>query len=120
MSVDQKLTPTFTLFGRYGTGKVDAPISESATLFSTGGRFSSAGFQFQNGLVFNPLDRWGIGYAQTAIASGPSEKLAEGYYNFRISEKLRFSLSLQHLFESPIGTASRGFLLPGVRLQASF
>jgi hypothetical protein len=120
VSVDQKLTPIFTLFGRYGAGKVDAPTGESATLFSTGGRFYSAGFQFQNGIVFNPLDRWGIGYAQTVIPSGPSEKLVEGYYNFRISEKLRLSLSLQHLFESPIGEGSHAFLFPGVRLQASF
>ena len=120
LSVDQKLTPIFTLFGRYGTGKVDAPSNDAATLFSTGGRFYSAGFQFQNGLVFNPLDRWGVGYAQTVIPSGPSEKLVEGYYNFKISEKLRLSLSLQHLLESPIDAGSRAFLLPGVRLQASF
>jgi len=120
LSADQKLTPIFTLFGRYGSGKVDAPTGDSATLFSTGGRFYSAGFQFQNGVVFNPLDRWGIGYAQTVIPSGPSEKLVEGYYNFRISEKLRLSLSLQHLFESPVGEGSHAFLFPGVRLQASF
>lgn len=52
LSADQKLTPFFTLFGRYGSGKVDAPTGEATTLFSTGGRFYSAGFQFQNGLVF--------------------------------------------------------------------
>ena len=27
-------------------------------------RFYSAGVPIQNGLVFNPLDTWGIGYAQ--------------------------------------------------------
>ena len=120
VSVDQKLTPILTLFGRYGTGKVDAPAGDSTTLFSTGGRFYSAGFQVQNNLVFNPLDRWGVGYAHTGVSSGPSEQVVEGYYNFRISEKLRLSFSLQHLFESPVGQESHTFLLPGVRLQASF
>jgi len=33
---------------------------------------------------------------------------------------LRLSFSLQHLFESPVGQESHTFLLPGVRLQASF
>ena len=120
VSADQKLTPILTIFGRYGNGKVDAPTSDSATLFSTGGHFYSAGFQVQNRLVFYPLDRWGIGYADTGISSGPSEKLIEGYYNFRISEKLRLSFSVQRLLESPVAEASHAFVLPGVRLQASF
>jgi len=120
LSADQKLTPIFTVFGRYGTGKVDAPSGDTSTLFSTGGRFYSGGFQFQNGLVFNPLDRWGVGYARTVVPSGPSESVVEAYYNFRISEKLRLSFNLQHLLESPVGEASHAFLFPGVRLQASF
>ena len=120
ISADQKLTPTLTVFGRYGTGKVDAPSADSATLFSTGGRFYSAGFQIQNNLVFYPLDRWGIGYAQTGISSGPREKIVEGYYNFRISEKLRLSFSVQRLFESPLGEESHAFIVPGIRLQAAF
>jgi carboxypeptidase family protein len=120
VSIDQKLTPLLTLFGRYGSGRVDAPAGSSTTLFSTGGRFYSGGFQIQNGLVFNPLDRWGVGYARTVIPDGPSEGVVEGYYNFRISQKLRLSLSLQHLLESPLGEASHSFLFPGVRLQASF
>ena len=120
VSADQKITPIFTLFGRYGTGKVDAPSGDAATLFSTGGRFYSGGFQFQNGLVFNPLDRWGVGYARTVVPAGPSESVIEAYYNFRISEKLRLSVNLQHLRESPVGEAPHAFLFPGVRLQASF
>jgi Carboxypeptidase regulatory-like domain len=120
VSADQKLTPMLTVFGRYGNGKVDAPGSDSATLFSTGGRFYSTGFQVQNNFVFNPLDRWGIGYAHTGISSGPTEKVVEGYYNFRISEKLRLSFSVQRLLESPVSEESHAFVLPGVRLQATF
>jgi hypothetical protein len=120
LSVDQKLTPVFTVFGRYGTGKVDAPTGEGATRSSSGHHFISGGFQVQNGLVFNRLDAWGVGYAQTQFPSGPSEKLAEGYYSFQISEKLRLSLHLQHVFETAADESSVGFLVPAVRLQARF
>jgi Carboxypeptidase regulatory-like domain len=111
LSVDQKLTPIFGLFGRYGT-----------TEAAEEGRhhFYSAGVQFQNGVVFNPLDFWGVGYAETRLETGDHEKLAEGYYNFQISQKLRLSFHLQHVFESPTGTSSYGFLVPAIRLQARF
>jgi len=109
-SIDQKLTPIFGLFGRYGT----------AEAVSGRDHFYSAGFQFQNGFVFNPLDFWGGGYAQTDLETGDHERLAEGYYNLQISEKLRLSLHLQHVFESPAGAKSVGFLVPAVRLQARF
>jgi hypothetical protein len=109
-SVDQKLTNFVGLFGRYGTAE------------AVDGRdhFYSGGFQVQNGFVFNPLDYWGVAYAQTNLQSGDHEKIAEGYYNLKISEKLRLSLHLQHVFESPAGTASVGFLVPAIRLQAKF
>lgn len=110
VSVDQKLTPIFGLFGRYGT----------AEAVSGRDHFYSAGFQFQKGFVFNPLDLWGVGYAQTDLETGDREKLAEGYYNFQISEKLRFSFHVQHVFESPAGAKSVGFLVPALRLQARF
>ena len=110
VSLDQKLTPIFGLFGRYG--RAEAVRGRD--------RFYSAGFQFQNGFVFNPLDIWGVGYAQTDLGTGDRERLAEGYYNFQISEKRRLSLHLQHVFESPAGTGEVGFLVPAVRLQARF
>jgi hypothetical protein len=120
VSVDQKLTPIFTLFGRYGTGKVDAPTGGGTTRSSSGHHFASGGFQFQNGFVFNPLDAWGVGYAQTQFPSGPTEKLLEAYYNFRVSEKLRLSFHLQHVLESAFEREPLGFLVPAVRLQATF
>ncbi len=110
VSVDQKLTPFFGVFGRYG----------AAEAASSRDHFFSAGFQVQNGFVLNPLDFWGVGYAQTDLETGDHEKLAEGYYNFQVSEKLRLSLHLQHVFESSAGTKSVGFLVPALRLQARF
>jgi hypothetical protein len=110
ISVDQKLTSQFGLFGRYGSADADVDRDN----------FWSVGFQVQNGGVFNPLDFWGVGYAQTTLAAGDRERLMEGYYNFQISEKLRLSLHVQHFFETPGGTPSYGFLVPGVRLQARF
>jgi hypothetical protein len=114
VSIDQKLTPIVGLFGRYGTAEA---VPEGVT-----GRdnFYSVGFQIQNGVVFNPLDVWGIGYAETHLQAGDRERLAEGYYNFKISEKLRLSIHLQHVFELPAGATSVGFLIPAVRLQARF
>src|SRR5207247_3003175 len=52
ISADQKLTNVFGVFARYGTAE------------AVDGRdhFYSAGFQIQNGFVFNPLDFWGVGY----------------------------------------------------------
>jgi hypothetical protein len=110
LSVDQRLTPIFGLFGRYGNA--EAALGRD--------KFYSGGFQIQNGIVFSPLDFWGIGYAQTDLGTGDQEKLVEGYYNFQLSEKLRLSLHLQHVFESPVDSGSVGFLVPAIRLQARF
>jgi hypothetical protein len=110
VSLDQRIIPTLTLFGRVGFAEVE------------GGRdhFYSAGFQIQNGAVFNPLDSWGIGYAQLDPLTGPREKLVEGYYNFRLTERLRLSFNLTRVLDSEDGTTRFGYFLPGVRLQASF
>jgi hypothetical protein len=110
VSIDQKLTAVVGLFGRYGSAEAETGRD----------RFFSSGFQIQNGGVFNPLDYWGVGYAQTDLEAGDGEKVVEGYYNVQISEKLRLSLHLQHFFESPAGEGSLGFLVPAIRVQASF
>jgi hypothetical protein len=108
VSVDQKLTPNFTLFARYGTGEVGFDDID----------FWSVGLQVQNSLVLNPLDHWGIGYSRTELALR-AEDIAELYYNFHLTEKLRLSPHLQYVDEED-GIDSRAFILPGVRLQAAF
>lgn len=108
VSLDQKLTPVVTAFGRYGAGETD----------TSDDHFYSVGFQFQNGWVFNPLDVWGLGYSNLELASDEKEDLIELYYNMHLSEKLRLSFHLQHVTETDSEGAKRGFLVPGLRFQA--
>jgi hypothetical protein len=111
ISVDQRIVPKLTVFGRIG----------SAEVLDGHDRFYSAGIQIQNGLVFNPLDTWGIGYAQINPFLGRNERLIEGYYNFRLTERLRLSFNLERVLDSEEGGQPKfGYFLPGVRLQASF
>jgi hypothetical protein len=110
LSLDQKLTPVVGLFGRYGTSETGLGHDH----------FYSAGLGFQNGLVFNPQDMWGVGYAQMDLASGEKEKLVEGYYNFLLTERLRLSFHLTHVLDAPESEAKFGYLLPGIRFQAAF
>ena len=119
LSLDQKIAPPVTLFGRYGDGKVPSG-AEGETAFSAGQHFWSGGVTFREGLIFNPSDSWGVGYSQTKLAVGDKEHLVEGYYAFQLSEKLRLSFHLSHALEVPEGAEHTGFLVPGVRLQASF
>ena len=111
ISFDQKLTNVVGLFARYGTQG-----------FERDGRdqYWSAGVGFQHGYIFNPDDTWGIGYAETKFFGGDREKLVEGYYNLLLTERLRLSFNLTHALEEPAGGEKYGYLLPGIRLQASF
>ena len=111
ISIDQKLTNGFGLFGRYGTQDLEGDGRD---------HYWSAGVGFQNGLGFNPQDTWGIGYSNMDLESGDREKLVEGYYNLLLTERLRLSFHLTHVLDSPAAAEKFGYLLPGVRLQASF
>ena len=112
LSFDQKLSPIVGLFGRYGTSEVVAGGDRD--------HFYSAGLGFANGLVISPLDTWGLGYAQMDLTSGEREHLAEGYYNFHLTERLRLSFHLTHVLDEPEEGGTFGYLLPGIRFQASF
>ena len=61
VSLDQKLSPD---------RHVCSAATASRTDRSDRDRFYSAGVSFQHGLVFNPLDTWGVGYAQMDLAIG--------------------------------------------------
>ncbi len=110
VSLDQKLTPIVGAFGRYGTQ--DTVLGRD--------HFYSLGLGFQNGLVFNPLDTWGVGYAQMDLATAETEKLVEGYYNIRLTDRLRLSFHLTGVLDQPEIGEKFGYLLPGVRFQAAF
>jgi len=115
VSLDQKITPVVSLFGRYGTQDL-----HFGGTTSWDDKYWSAGVGLNQGAVFNPHDSWGIGYSKMDLASGDKEDLVEGYYNFEITERLRLSFSLQHVIDTPAGDTKFGYLLPGVRLQAAF
>jgi hypothetical protein len=113
VSFDQKITPAVGLFFRYGVQQVALEGPWNDQYFSTG-------VSFQNGVVFNPMDTWGVGYAQVDFDSGDNEKMMEFYYNFLLTEKLRLSFHLQSMLNRPAEGEKFGYLLPGVRFQASF
>ena len=110
VSIDQKITAALTLFARYGEAETGGPEDDS---------FYSAGFQLKNGVVFNPEDAWGVGLANTEIG-GDEEDLLEGYYNFRLTQKMQLSAHLTYVTEKPIGAEEVSYFVPGVRFQASF
>jgi hypothetical protein len=110
ISVDQKITAAMTLFGRYGAAETGGPRD----------KFYSVGFQLMNGVVLNPEDAWGVGYARTELGAGDEENLVEGYYNLRMTQKLQLSFHLTRVTEKPVGAESVSYFVPGVRLQASF
>ena len=107
VSVDQKITPTATVFGRYGNGDVGG----------TRVHFFSGGIGFQSPFAINPLDAWGIGYAQTEIVDGPNQKLAEAFYNLYLTDALRLSFMLQYVYDTSVGAT---YVLPGTRFAVSF
>jgi hypothetical protein len=112
ISLDQKLSPSVGLFGRYGQSETD---------FGEHDRFYSVGVGFQKGFIFNPDDQWGVGYAHMDLATGQTEKLVEGYYNLLLTEKLRLSFHLTGVLDKPEGGGPNfGYVFPGVRLQAAF
>jgi len=109
VSIDQTVAQAITLFARYGNGEVgDIP----GKLF-----FYSGGVQFGAPHAFNPQDFWGIGLAHQDYEEGPSEKIAEVFYNLNLTTHLRSSFMLQYVEESATGEA---YILPGARIQVVF
>jgi hypothetical protein len=109
VSIDQTVGQAITLFVRYGNGEVgDIP----GKLF-----FYSGGVEFGAPHTFNPGDFWGVGLAHQDFEEGPSEKIAEVFYNLNLTTHLRSSFMLQYVEESATGEA---YILPGARIQVVF
>ncbi len=109
-NLDQKITPSFTVFARYG--QADAGDDSD--------KFYSAGFQFQHGWIFNPADHWGVGVAKIDLADGSKETLSEVYYNLHLAQRLRLTAHLQYAEETLVGAEKIAYIVPGLRFQASF
>jgi len=110
LSFDQRLSPTVTLFGRYGASQAEVKNE----------KFYSGGLQFKNHVVVSPGDYWALGYSQTQLEDGRREHLTEGYYNFQLTERLKLSFHMTHVLEMRPEAPKTGFLVPGIRLQAAF
>jgi hypothetical protein len=110
ISADQRLTAALTIFARVGSAQTAGPRD----------KFHSAGFQLKNGVIVNPEDYWGVGFARTELGAGDEETLVEGYYNLHLTQKLALTFHLTHVTETPAGGEDVTYLVPGVRLQASF
>jgi len=109
-SIDQKIRQGVTLFGRYGASQAEVKRDH----------FYSGGVQFDNGMGFFPSDVWGVGYGQNDFQIGGKERLVECYYRFNLTERLNLSFHMSYFLELLEGGERLGYLVPGVRLQASF
>ncbi len=112
ISLDQKLKAGVTLFARYGS-------AENANSTDRDNYYSS-GLQFNAGLGFNPEDAFGIGYAYSELATKEKENLLEAYYNLAMTEKLRLTFHLTQLEEQRTNSTKDGYVVSGIRLQASY
>jgi hypothetical protein len=112
-SVDQKITASLTLFGRFGH-------RFTTDQFNDDDFFYSGGFQYKNRYTLNPADYWAVGFQHTDLATGIEESLVEGYYNFFLSESFKASFHLQYLFDSNSGGKDKSYILPGLRVQLDF
>ncbi len=112
ISIDQKLAAGITLFARYG--------SAENVISNNRDKYYSTGLQFTGGLGLYPEDTFGIGYAYADPATVEKEKLLEGYYNLAMTEKLRLTFSLAYLQERRGNSTTDAYVIPGMRLQASF
>ncbi|MBT3921108.1 MAG: hypothetical protein HOF21_00890 [Nitrospina sp.] len=112
-SIDQKLSASLTLFGRFGH-------KFTSDQFQDDDFFYSGGFQFKNRYTFSPGDYWAFGYQHTDLGTEIKESLIEGYYNFDLAESFKASFHLQYLFDSNSGGADKSYLLPGLRVHFDF
>jgi hypothetical protein len=110
LSFDQRISPSLSFFARYG--RADAAEGRD--------QFYSGGFQLRQGWVFNPEDAWGLGYARIKLEDSSKESVTELYYNLHLAQKLRLTGHLQYAKEQPLGGPSAGYLVTGLRFQASF
>jgi len=113
-SIDQKLTPSITLFGRFGQQFTSKNVNGDDF-------FYSGGAQFKTPYVFGLQDVWAVAFQSANLASsGESETLVEGYYNLFLTDNLKTSFHLQYLADSNAGGTKKSYVLPGMRVQLDF
>jgi len=111
LSFDQKVSAGITLAARYGSAETNDGGDDT---------FASGALVFSGGFGFNPADVWGLGIAQTKLDTDQEETLVEGYYSLSLAEKLAISTHLTWISEESKGEEDARYLIPSLRLQASY
>jgi len=114
VSVDQRLTPQFGVFGRAGFSLTEG-VSRTAYA-------ASAGLQWTGPLWDRPRDRLGVGYSFQREALG-DEHLVEAYYNLFLTDHLAVIGNLECLVSGPnqvTGKRNHDVFIPGVRAVVGF
>jgi len=114
ISVDQRLTPQFGVFGRAGFSLIEGVGRTSYA--------ASTGFQWTGPLWDRPRDRLGVGYSFQREVQG-EEQLAEAYYNMFLTDRFSVIGNVEWLFTGPnqvTGKTNRDVIIPGVRAVVGF
>ncbi len=114
VSVDQRLTPQFGVFGRAGFSLIEGT---DRTFYA-----ASTGLQWTGPLWDRPKDRLGVGYSFQREVQG-EEQLAEAYYNMFLTDRFSVIGNVEWLFTGPnqvTGKTNRDVVIPGVRAVVGF
>ncbi len=114
VSVDQRLTPQFGVFGRAGFIRTEG-VSQTSYAASTG-------LQWTGPLWDRPRDRLGVGYSFQREAPG-DEHLVEAYYSLFLTDHLSVIGNLECLVSGPnqvTGKRNHDVFIPGVRAVVGF
>jgi hypothetical protein len=114
LSIDQRLTPQFGVFGRGGFSLIEG---ESRTLFA-----ASGGFQWTGPIWDRSRDRLGMGYSYQREVQG-EEQVAEAYYNLFLTDHFSVIGNVEWLIHGPnqvTGKTNNNVVIPGVRAIVGF
>lgn len=112
VSIDQQLTGSLTLFGRYG--------QRERNVYQTS-RSWSTGFQYAGLLPGRDDDIFGAAYGQISGKGLPArEKLIEAYYGIKLHDKISIAPIYQYLINSLGSDDARAVTLLGLRSQVIF
>jgi len=132
ISVDQKITESILLFGRFGYNGNDVAAGDTRTNAIANDSLSF-GVQVENPLIATGFDRpgdvFGLGYAQHALFDDPTngdgvgadhEQLVEAFYRYQINGQV--SLSPFYQFTRQAGGDAKGdrIHIMGVRSSVEF
>jgi hypothetical protein len=132
VSVDQKLTDSLLLFGRFGLNGNDLSAGDlhANPIMNTA---FSLGMQLENPFLFagwdRPGDALGLGYAQHKLFDDPTntdeigaeyERLIETYYRYQLNGQISFSPFYQYARNAGGDTKGDRLHIMGIRSSVEF